>query len=82
MKIFLILIPLIILINLAVSTCTAEEFSLPAFNIPDAFIKIKDCIIDEVLALRLFAVPKVQRSDIFKAIEETNRSVAKTSTCL
>jgi len=91
-KTFLILISLIILISLSTSTCLAQEFSFAmkdncsptVFYIAGAFAEIRERIIncDDVLTRCLFKIPKPQRSDIFKTIDEINRSIAETSTCL
>ena len=91
-KTFLIFISLIILISLPIFTCEASEFSFAIkencspmiFYITGAFAGIRERIIncDDVLIKCLFKIPKPQRSDIFKTIDEINRSIAETSACL
>lgn len=91
-QISLIIIFLIILMSLSVAVCNASEFSFAIkencspmiFYITGAFAEIRERIIncDDVLIKCLFKIPKPQRSDIFKTIDEINRSIAETSTCL
>lgn len=84
-RIFLVFVFLIILVHLSSINCAAGEFhftakeniSLPTFHFYaiDILTKIKDSYL-------LLQVSKPTRTDIFKEIEDINRSLAKTSTCL
>lgn len=90
MKIFLIFALIIILANIPVSICLAEEFSftikqnisLSVLPVIGAFVELRDYIIGDVSIRHLFEIPKIQRPDIFKAVDEINRSITETSTCL
>lgn len=89
-KIYLIFILLTILMGLLTPICIAEGFSFvmgenssfAAFDMIDAFVAVKDFIANRILSRCIQQMPKPHRSAIFESLDEINRSIAKTSTCL